>query len=634
MLRELAVRGAIFDLPARKFVTSSPRDLSVLVHGRPAATPLGPAAGPHTQLAQNIVLSWLAGGRVIELKTVQVLDELEIPRPCIDMQTIGFNVEWSQELKLEQSLEEYVKAAMLVTILARSGVLSLSPGFDRTLYEISVGYDLKGIASPRVQAFLRGMQDAGAVVERLRRRIPDEHRALRDLDFPTRIASSVTLSTFHGCPPGEIEQIAELLMRDAGLDCTIKLNPTLLGRDEVRGLLHDALGYRDVQVPDEAFERDARWEQVEEMLDRLASRAASLGRGLGVKCTNTLVVKNDRPMLQGSPEAYLSGPPLYVLAMHLVRKIRRRFGDRLPISFSGGIDASNFPDAVALGLAPVTVCTDWLKAGGYGRAHRYFEELDRRMARAGAATIGEFIVRARGLDPATPVSEAALLNTEAYVGGLARDPRYDRAHHDKPPRKIGHALALFDCVTCDKCIPVCPNDANFSFAAPHLEIPVVKVWREGEGWARRREGVIRVDERHQIGNFADLCNECGNCDVFCPEDGGPWLAKPRFFGSLESFQDRSLEPGFYLERRGGRDLMLARFQPGEELRLEVEGDRAAFSGPGFSVTFDTHDPEGTLEGRAEGEIDLTRYRILEVLRASVLHPSEVNYVSCLQGGEP
>ncbi|GIS37010.1 MAG: hypothetical protein Ct9H90mP9_0400 [Pseudomonadota bacterium] len=27
----------------------------------------------------------------------------------IDMETIGYNVEWSQELKLEQSLHEYVR---------------------------------------------------------------------------------------------------------------------------------------------------------------------------------------------------------------------------------------------------------------------------------------------------------------------------------------------------------------------------------------------------------------------------------------------------------------------------------------------------------------------------------------------
>ena len=85
--------------------------------GRPAATPIGPAAGPHSQMAQNIVLGWLAGARIFELKTVQVLDDLDIARPCIDMQTIGFNIEWSQELTVHESLEEYVKAWMMIEIL-------------------------------------------------------------------------------------------------------------------------------------------------------------------------------------------------------------------------------------------------------------------------------------------------------------------------------------------------------------------------------------------------------------------------------------------------------------------------------------------------------------------------------------
>ena len=121
--RELAEKKAVFHLPRwRFFADAKGRDLGTSIAGHRAATPFGPAAGPHTQLAQNIVLSWLAGGRVIELKTVQVLDRLEIGRPCIDMATVGFNIEWSQELKLEQSLEEYVKAAMLIEMAKAEGL--------------------------------------------------------------------------------------------------------------------------------------------------------------------------------------------------------------------------------------------------------------------------------------------------------------------------------------------------------------------------------------------------------------------------------------------------------------------------------------------------------------------------------
>ncbi len=91
--------------------------------GTRAANPIGPAAGPHTQLAQNIALGWLAGARIFELKTIQVNDRLSLSRPCIDMATVGYNTEWSQELPLEESLREYVKASMLVEMLGAAGVL-------------------------------------------------------------------------------------------------------------------------------------------------------------------------------------------------------------------------------------------------------------------------------------------------------------------------------------------------------------------------------------------------------------------------------------------------------------------------------------------------------------------------------
>src|SRR5262245_8510604 len=105
VLEEPVRQETLFDLPLRKaWRLREGLDLSVPVHAGRAQTPVGPAAGPHAQLAQNIVLSWLGGSRIIELKTVQILDELKIPRPCIDAATVGFNVEWSQELKLADSL--------------------------------------------------------------------------------------------------------------------------------------------------------------------------------------------------------------------------------------------------------------------------------------------------------------------------------------------------------------------------------------------------------------------------------------------------------------------------------------------------------------------------------------------------
>lgn len=201
---EWTTRHRIFDLPiARFFNVSEGPDLSTDFMGRPASTPFGPAAGPHTQLAENIVLAWLGGGRIIELKTVQILDELEISRPCIDMETVGYNVEWSQELKIAQSLEEYVKAWMMVEILSGWEELKpyLGPDPGEHIFDISVGYDLEGISTPEIGEFIDGLMDATDSIDRLRLKIPEPFTGWRDHPFPTRIADTVTLSTFHGCPP-------------------------------------------------------------------------------------------------------------------------------------------------------------------------------------------------------------------------------------------------------------------------------------------------------------------------------------------------------------------------------------------------------------------------------------------------
>ncbi len=630
MLRELTEQQRIFDLPRRKFFLGDrERSYSVGFHQHTAATPLGPAAGPHSQMAQNLVLAWLAGCRIFELKTVQIQDELEIPRPCIDMETVGYNVEWSQELKLEQSLDEYVKGAMLIRILEE--VLPLEPGYRPAVFDMSVGYDLEGIKTERVQTFIRGMRDASHVVERLRGELSGELSKYRDLDYPTKLSDTLTLSTFHGCPPDEIERITDFLL-ESGIHSIVKLNPMLLGPVEARRLLNEVMGYRDIHIPDSAFKRDTSWQQAVDFSGRLRDKARGLGLGFGVKFSNTLIVENHRRFFTpDNKEMYLSGPPLHVLAMNLVMRWRREFKTSIPISFSAGIDQKNFPDAVALGLVPVTVCSDLLKKGGYGRAAGYFMELERRMKAVGASDIPGFILSAYGkgdeLDTPDP-DAAALLNTEAYVSALESDPRYSAAQNSTPPKRIDSKLVLFDCVTCDICVPVCPNDANFTFTPPDSELPIVKVERDGESWNVKREGTVALKKRHQIATFADFCNECGNCDVFCPEEGAPYVLKPRFFGRRADYERFSDHDGFCIEVVDGTERVFGRFPEGEFV-AEVEGGHARYAGNGFALRFDASDLEGTLEGEASGKVDLTFFFIMDLLRRSLLHSGEENYVAAL-----
>ncbi|PYQ06191.1 MAG: hypothetical protein DMF82_06950, partial [Acidobacteria bacterium] len=175
-----------------------------------------PAAGPQDQMAQNVVLAWLAGSRILELKTVQINDRLVIPRPCIDAVTVGYNVEWSQELRLAQSLREYVAGSMLVDVLKETNLLGQPSDVlkQETILDMSLGYDLAGIRSPEVRSWIESMKDARSEVEALRSQIPSELRRLRDLDFTTALSGQITLSTFHGCPAGEIEGIVRFLLTE------------------------------------------------------------------------------------------------------------------------------------------------------------------------------------------------------------------------------------------------------------------------------------------------------------------------------------------------------------------------------------------------------------------------------------
>ena len=133
-------------------------------------------------MAQNLVLGWLAGARVFELKTVQVIDDLDIARPCIDMQTVGFNIEWSQELTVAESLEEYVKAWMMIEVLRHWEPLLevIGPEPGPYIFDMSVGYDLAGIQTDKVAGYIDGMLDTTEVIERLRPLIPEPFAEFRD----------------------------------------------------------------------------------------------------------------------------------------------------------------------------------------------------------------------------------------------------------------------------------------------------------------------------------------------------------------------------------------------------------------------------------------------------------------------
>jgi putative selenate reductase len=280
----------------------------------------------------------------------------------------------------------------------------------------------------------------------------------------------------------------------------------------------------------------------------------------------------------------------------------------VPISFSAGVDNQNFADCAAAGFVPITTCTDLLRPGGYGRLPKYLDNLEEKMRALGVRNIGDYVVMAGGhaeaaVRQALPESEervaalqalttpgadltsvlgaesharvvhaAALLNTPAIVARATENPRYRAAAHRTPPRKLGTKLTLFDCVNCDKCLPVCPNDANFAYETSALRAESVVYLVQDGRVVSLPGGVFEVKKTHQIANFQDFCNECGNCDVFCPEDGGPYIEKPRFFGSLAAWQRFKERDGFFVLRQDDIDAIWGRIR-GREYHLEVDRPR-------------------------------------------------------------
>ncbi len=454
MLVELEHNETLFGIPRSLFYTPDPGSpYATTLFGHQLATPIGPGAGPHTQLCQNILAAWLSGGRFIELKTVQVRDELEIPRPCIDMADEGYNVEWSQELKLEQSGREYIKAWVLIHVLRRLLRFEGKVPFG-TIFNLSVGYDLEGIRNEPMTRFMDRLQDGSREIGELRGILREKFPQFSNIEIPSQIANSVTLSTMHGCPPGEIEQISRYLMEERGLHTFVKLNPTLLGPERVRAILKDHLGFREMRIPDDVFRHDLPYEQAVALIGSLKRAAAERDLVFGVKLSNTLAMANHRDVLPGE-EIYMSGRALYPITMALFRALSAEFeesspagsGPGLNVSYSGGADALNVSTILSCGALPVTAVSDLLKPGGYSRLLQYLENLKDHMANRGVGSLEELALDCQSC-LAGEVARALGRGSDDQAG------RYQKGYHPYDLPKVESSLGLFDCVAApcrDQC---------------------------------------------------------------------------------------------------------------------------------------------------------------------------------------
>ncbi len=386
--------GSIFGIDASRFFKKT-KNQKLSIFDEQIETPIGPAAGPHTQLSQNIIVSYLVGSRFFELKTVQKLDQLEVNKPCIDAQDEGYNIEWSQELRLEQSYDEYLIAWILIHLL--KDLFKLSSSDDKGfVFNMSVGYDLDGIKTAPMDNFIEQLKDAsisdnfelykGKMIafinqnpelfnEIMDQNGSDLETVIKNIqNISPNISNSVTLSTMHGCPPEDIEAIAAYLIQEKGLHTYVKLNPTLLGFDTVRSMLN-TIGFSYIEMEKESFNHDLQYSDAVPMLKRLLSIAEQKGFVFGVKLSNTLGINNKKQKLQDD-QMYMSGRSLFPLTINLAYKLAKEFNGELKISYSGGADQWNIEKILSVGIFPVTLVTDLLKPGGYLRLIPMVEQVE------------------------------------------------------------------------------------------------------------------------------------------------------------------------------------------------------------------------------------------------------------------
>ena len=385
IVTEYAREGEIFGVHTPYYASGK----TLPIFSERIETPFGPAAGPNSQLAQNIIAAYFAGARFFEVKTVQKMDGAElaacVPRPCILAADEGYNQEWSTELEIPQARDEYIKAWCALKILSKVYGLGDPNGF---VFNMSVGYDLDGIKGEKVNTYIDNMMDASetkqfkeclAVLTEL---FPAEKDFIASIS--PRVSRSVTVSTLHGCPPQEIERIASYLLTEKGLHTFVKCNPTILGYKTARTIL-DSMGYDYIVFDEHHFNEDLQWVDAVPMFERLQALADSKGLEFGLKLSNTFPVDTTRNELPGT-EMYMSGRSLFPLTIEMCNRISRQFNGKMRISFAGGAEFFNCDKLFSAGIWPITVATTILKPGGYNRLHQMVEKVEALPYRAFCGT--------------------------------------------------------------------------------------------------------------------------------------------------------------------------------------------------------------------------------------------------------
>lgn len=471
ILSEYIYQKSIFGIPEEKFFYKK-KDSAEGIFDQFPELPLGPAAGPHTQMSQNLASAYLCGARFFELKTVQKLDSIDVMKPCIDAEDEAYNVEWSQELTLKDSYQEYLKAWFLIHFLnAAFGFSDISK--QTFVFNMSVGYDLEGIMSKPMDEFIEGLKDASksdlfdeyrhAVLSLTQTKLfsvfRDSLESRSSGDLKERIigriegishfvSGSVTLSTMHGCPPGEIENIAKYLIKEKGLDTYVKMNPTLLGFERVDNILNSTP--HNFTLDKTSFDHDLKMGEAVSLIKNLKTFSEELNKQFGIKLSNTLPVMNNKSRFAES-QMYMSGRTLFPLTANLASCLAEEFMGRLRISFSGGASSGNILSILETGIHPVTLVTDLLKPGGYMRLKQMAD-----------------LIEESGILNVRPKETLDIEKLKQLANNSIADPDYSRSEKKVTAPKVSSRLKMFDCYVAP-CVEACPVHQDIPEYISHIK---------------------------------------------------------------------------------------------------------------------------------------------------------------------
>lgn len=124
---------------------------------------------------------------------------------------------------------------------------------------------------------------------------------------------------------------------------------------------------------------------------------------------------------------------------------------------------------------------------------------------------------------------------------------------------------------CNICVTVCPNLANVAVMIDPIEIKIPEI----------NDSFI-AEQKNQIINIGDFCNECGNCTTFCPTSGDPYKTKPRFYLSEKAFNN---EDNCYLLKENS----LLYKSNGDIKTLTLENSNFKYSSGLTTAEFDNQD---------------------------------------------